>query len=85
MNKILLLVCIAFTSIALVNAKTTQKPAPVKPVAAAPKSLPYVLKKDYEPQISEMNAKINGALNSTAASTNNKRSAHVSAVTENRQ
>ena len=67
MNKILLLVCIAFTSIALVNAKTTQKPAPVKPVAAAPKSLPYVLKKDYDPQILEMNGKINGALNSTAA------------------
>ena len=68
MNKFLLLICITFAYLAHTNANTLQqKPAPAKP-AAAPKGMPpYVLKKDYEPQVQEMNAKISGAVNSTAA------------------
>ena len=69
MIKFYLLVCIMFAYSANVNAKILQqKPAPVKPVAAAPKgNPPYVLKKDFDSQVQEMNAKVNGAVNSTAA------------------
>jgi len=69
MNKFYFLVCIFIACTAHVNAKVLQqKPAPSKPVAAAPKVTPaYVLKKDFEPLMQEMNSKINGAVNSTAS------------------
>ena len=70
MNKFYILVCILFAYTAHVNAKVLQqKPAtPVKPVAAAPKgNPPYVLKKDFDPLMLDLNSKVNNAVSSTAA------------------
>ena len=69
MSKYYFMLCIMFAYSAHVSAKTLQqKPAPAKPVAAAPKgNPPYVLKKDFEAQVQEMNSKVSGAVNSTAA------------------
>ncbi len=68
--KKLLLLCSLFTL--TINISFSQKPKPVtpapRPVAKGP--VPYVLKKDYEPQIEELKAKVNAAANAAASARN---------------
>jgi len=68
MNKMILFACIVLACAAPLLAQQ-KKPVPTKPAApAAPKAPPpYVLKKDYEAQMAELEVKVNAASNAAAS------------------
>jgi hypothetical protein len=67
--KKLLILLLAFT--VCINTTFSQKPkpaaTPVRPAPAPKGPPPYVLKKDYEPQMAELNAKVNAASGAAAS------------------
>jgi hypothetical protein len=67
MNKLVLFACILL-AYAVPSTAQQKKPVPVKPVAPAAKAPPpYVLKKDYEAQMAELEAKVNAAAGAAAS------------------
>ena len=76
MNKIILLIC--FVGLIFSNAyaqpKVQPKPAPVRPTTPPGPRMPppqYVLKKDFEPKIQELENKVRSAVNAGASARNN--------------
>lgn len=66
----LLLAFFVFTQLS--NAQRSKTPPPAPPRPAAPKGPPpYVLKKDYEPQMADLNAKVNAASNAASSARRN--------------
>jgi hypothetical protein len=67
MKKILILSCITLFFSASLLAQSKSAPKPVTRSIAPKGPPPYVLKKDYEPQMLELNNKINAASNAAAS------------------
>src|SRR6476660_9785502 len=61
MKKILTLFLTLFVLVSLTNAQRSKTPPPPAPKPVPKGPPPYVLKKDYEPKMAEMEAKINAA------------------------
>lgn len=81
MKKLLTLFIAVFVFTQLSTAQKSKTPPAPAPRPAAPKGPPpYVLKKDYEPQMAEVNAKVNAASNAAAAARRNAE-ASVSRIT----
>jgi len=78
MNRILILFCLGCLCInpQTILSKTLQRKAPPAPVKAAPtapaqpRQMPYVLKKDYEAQMQEIDSKVRSAVNAGASARN---------------
>ena len=71
MKKMLTLLLAIFVLVSVTNAQKSKTPPPPAPKPVPKGPPPYVLKKDYEPKMIEMEAKINAASNAAGAARRN--------------